>query len=101
MFYIYILIIVVFKNNINIANVDKIIKKIIFDFKKNKKFYNLIFKHIIYKNCLKNANIVYYNKNDNCIKFFSKLLSEIIDLNNCLNYLFYVQYIINCIENTL
>ena len=101
MFYIYILIIVVFKNSINIANVDKIIKTIIFDLKKNKKFYNLIFKYIIYKNCLKNANVVYYNKNNNYIKFFFKLFNEIIDLNYFLNYLIYAQHIINYIKNTL
>ena len=101
LFYIYILIIVAFENDINIANVDKVIKTIISDLKKNRKFYNLIFKHIIHKNCLRNANAVYYNKNDNCIKFFFKSLSEIIDLNHFLNYSVYAQHAINCIENTL
>ena len=101
LFYVYILIIAVFKNNINIANINKIVKTIILNLKKNRKFYNLIFKHIIYKNCLKNANAVYYNKNSNCIKFFFKSLNEIIDLNYFLNYLIYAQHIINCIESTL
>ena len=101
LFYVYILIIAVFENNINIANVDKIVKTIIFNSKKNKKFYNLIFKHIIHKNCLRNANVVCYNENNNCIKFFSKPLSEIIDLNYSLNYSIYAQHVINCIESTL
>ena len=99
--HVYILIIAVFKNNVNIANVDKTVKTIISDSKKNKKLYNLIFKHIIHKNCLRNANAVCYDKNDNCIKFFSKSLSEIIDLNYFLNYLIYARHVMNCIESTL
>ena len=99
--YVYILIIAVFENDINIANIDKIVKAIIFNSKKNRKLYNLILKHIIHKNCLKNANTVCYNENDNCIKFFLKLLNEIIDLNHFLNYLVYAQHVINYIENTL
>ena len=101
LFYIYILIIAVFENDINITNIDKIVKTIISNLKKNKKLYNLIFKHIIHKNCLKNANAVYYNKNNNYINFFFKLLNEIIDLNYFLNYLVYARYIINYIKNTL
>ena len=89
LFYIYILIIAAFKNNINIANADKIIKTIIFNSKKNKKFYDLIFKHIVYKNCLKNTNVVYYNENDNCIKFFFKSFNKIIDLNHFLDHSIY------------
>ena len=101
LFYIYILIIVVFKNSINIANINKIVKTIIFNSKKNRELYNLILKYIIYKNCLRNANAVCYNKNNNCIKFFFKSLNEIIDLNYFLNYLVYAQHAINCIESTL
>ena len=101
LFYVYILIIAAFKNDVNTVNINKIVKTIISDSKKNRKLYNLIFKHIIYKNCLKNANVVYYNKNDNCIKFFLKSLNEIIDLNHFLSHSVYAQYIINYIENTL
>ena len=101
LFYVHILIIVVFENNVNTANVDKTVKTIISDLKKNKKLYDLILKHIIYKNCLKNANAVCYNENDNCIKFFFKSLNEIIDLNHFLNHLIYAQHVINCIESTL
>ena len=99
--YVYILIIVAFEDDVNIANVDKTIKTVISNLKKNKKFYDLIFKHIIHKNCLKNANAVCYNENDNCIKFFFKSLSEIIDLNYFSDYSIYVQYIMNCIKSML
>ena len=101
LFYIYILIIAVFENGVNTANADKIIKTIILDSKKNRKLYDLILKHIIHKNCLKNANAVCYNKNNNCIKFFLKSLNEIIDLNHFSNYLVYARYAIKCIESTL
>ena len=101
LFYIHILIIAVLENDINIANANKTIKTIIFNSKKNKELYNLIFKHMIHKNCLKSANAVCYNENDNCIKFFSKTFCEIIDLNYRSNYLLYTQHVINCIESTL
>ena len=101
MFYVHIFIIIISKNDINLTNVDNVIKAIIFNSIVNREFYDLIFKHIIYKNCFENKNVVCYNNKNNCIKFFFKSLNEIIDLNYCLNYLIYERYVIKYIENTL
>ena len=99
MFYVYIFIIVILKNDINLTNVDNVIKIVIFNLVVNRKFYDLIFKYIIHKNCFENKNVVCYNNKNNCIKFFFKSLSEIIDLNYCLNYLMYEHYVIKYIKN--
>ena len=99
--YIHILIVVTSQNDVNSTNVDNVVKAVIFDLVVNRKLYNLVLKHIIHKNCLKNKNVVCYNDKNNCIKFFSKTLNEIINLNDCLNYLMYERYVIKYIENTL
>ena len=99
--YVYILIVVILKNNINLTNVNNVVTTIILNLIVNRKFYDLIFKHIIHKNYFKNKNVMCYNNKNNCIKFFFKSLNEIIDLNNCLNYLIYEHYTIKYIKNTL
>ena len=101
LFYVHIFIIVILKNNVNFTNINNVVKTVIFNLIVNRKFYDLIFKHIIHKNYFENKNVVCYNDKNNCIKFFFKLLSEIIDLNDCLNYLMYERYAIKYIENTL
>ena len=101
LFYVHIFIVVISKNDINLTNVDNAIKTIIFDLIVNRKFYDLIFKHIIHKNCFENKNVVCYNNKNNCIKFFFKSLSEIIDLNDRSNYSVYERYVIKYIENML
>ena len=101
LFYIHIFIVVISQNNINLTNVNNVIKTIISNFAVNQKFYDLILKYIIHKNCLKNKNVVCYNDKNNYIKFFSKTLNKIIDLNDCLNYLMYERYFIKYIKNTL
>ena len=101
MFYVHIFIIVILKNNVNFTNIDNVVKIIIFNLIVNRKLYDLVFKHIIYKNYFENKNVVCYNDKNNYIKFFFKLLNKIIDLNNCLNYLIYKRYVIKYIENML
>ena len=100
LFHVYILIIAHFENDVNSKNVDKIVKTIIFDSKKNRKFYDLIFKHMIHKNCLKNANVVCHDEKNNCIKYFFKSLCEKIDLNDFSNYSKLTRFVMSFIENT-
>ena len=99
--YVHILIVITLQNNVNLTNANNVVKTVIFDFVINRKLYDLVLKHIIYKNYLKNKNVVCYNDKNNCIKFFPKTLNEIINLNNRLNYLVYEHYAIKYIENTL
>ena len=101
LFYVHILIIIISKNDINLNNVNNVVKTIIFNLNKNKKLYDLIIKNIIHKNYLKNINVVCYNEKNNCNKYFSKLLNSIINLNYCLNYLLYKRYNMFLIKNTL
>ena len=100
MLYVYILIIVISKNDVNLNNVDDAIKTMIFDLNKNKELYDLIIKNIIHKNCLKNVNVVCYDEKNNYSKFFSKSLNSIINLNYCLNYSLYERYNMFLIKNT-
>ena len=101
MLYAHILIIVISKNDINLTNVNNVIKAVIPNLVVNRKLYDLVLKHIIHKNCFENENAVCYNDKNNCIKFFLKSLNEIIDLNYRSNYLMYKRYAIKYIKNTL
>ena len=95
-----ILIITNSKNDVNSRNVDKVVKTIIFDSIVNREFYDLIFKHMIHKNCLKNANVVCHDEKNNCIKYFFKSLCEKIDLNDSSNYSKLIRHVMSFIENT-
>ena len=96
----HILIIVVSKNDVNSDNVDDAMKTLISNSNVNKEFYDLIIKNMIHKNCLNNVNVVCHDEKNNCIKFFSKSLSEIIDLNHRSDYSLYERHVMPSIENT-
>ena len=82
LFHVHILIINHFLNEVTNDNIDVVVKIVISlmskDYVTNSKFkktrlYDLMTSHMIHKNCFKIKNVVCHDKNDICIKRFSKL----------------------------
>ena len=82
----YILIIAYFDDDINQININNIIQVIISNREENSMLYELITKHIIYKNCQNKKNVVCHDKKRRCTKLFSKLQSNISDINHFFDY---------------
>ena len=92
LFHAHILIINHFRDEITKVNVNQIVQTMIFFkfenevFDEKRRLYELITTHMIHKNCWKIKNVVCHDKNDNCIKSFSKSICNKTNLNHFSSY---------------
>ena len=96
LFHVHILIINHFLNEIINDNMSFVVKIVIssmskiYDFENSKikkqRLYKLMTSHIIHKNCYKIKDVVYYEKNNVCIKRFFKSQRNITNINDSFNY---------------
>ena len=89
LFHAHILLINHSKNDVIAINIDVVVQIIISNSIAKSKFYKLMTKHMIHKNCKNKIDVICHDKNDNCIKRFSK---SMFDVTNFLHFFDYFQY---------
>ena len=77
------------KNDVIAINVDVVVQIIISNSIAESKLYKLMTKHMIHKNCKNKIDVICHDKNDNCIKRFSK---SMFNVTNFLCFSDYFQY---------
>ena len=77
------------KNDVTAINVDVVVQAIILNSIAKSKFYKLMTKHIIHKNCKNKIDVICHDKDDNCIKRFSK---SMFNITNTFHFFDYFQY---------
>ena len=80
------------------TNVNHVVQVVIFSQSRDetldekRRLYDLITTHMIHKNCYKIKDVVCHDKNDNCIKHFSKSICSKSNLNHSSNYSQYQRF---------
>ena len=89
LFHAHILLIKNSKNDVTAINVDVVVQVIISDSIAESEFYKLMTKHMIHKNCKNKIDVICHDKNDNCIKNYSK---SMFNVTNFFHFSDYFQY---------
>ena len=76
-FHAHILLINYSKNDVIAINIDVVVQIVISNSIAKLKFYKLMTKYMIHKNCKNKIDVIYHDKNDNCIKRFSKSMLNV------------------------
>ena len=89
------------KNDVTAINVDDVVQVIISDKNAESELYDLITQHMIHKNCKNKIDVICHDKNDDCIKRFSKSMFLVTNFFHASDYSQYRRSNKERISNTI
>ena len=101
LFHAHILLINYSKNDVIAINVDVVVQIIILNSIAKSSLYKSMTKQLIYKNCKNKIDVICHDKNDNCIKRFSKSMSNVTHFFHFFDYFQYRRSNKKRVSNTI